>query len=479
MAPASSPSTNPLHPIPHPPRLPGLGNALSIDTTRPTQHLMELARSLGPIFWLDAFGRPIIVAASHALIDELCDESRFEKSVKGALRHLRDTAGDGLFTAYSSEPAWQKAHNILTPAFAARSMVSYHPFMLDIARQLVARWARLNPDDVIDVARDMTSVTLDTIGLAGFSYRFNSLYRETDHPFVAAMVRTLDGTMKTRGLPLESYLHAGRERQRKADIAALHGTVDRIIAERKGTSSAEACPRQDLLQFMLTRPDRVTGSTLDDTNIRAQAITFLVAGHETTSGLLSFALYFLLKYPDVLARARAEAEAAFGADARAWPPFRAVADLTYIKQVLKEALRLWPTAAIFAVTPLADTTVGGAYPTPKGSHIVCLVPSLHRDPSVWGNRADTFDPDRFAPAAEAALAANAYKPFGNGRRQCIGRQFALHEATLVLGLILQRFDLIDHTGYRLAIKETLTLKPDGFKIQVRPRPGFSADTLGQ
>jgi cytochrome P450 / NADPH-cytochrome P450 reductase len=468
------PAANPLHPIPHPRRLPGIGNALSVDTARPTQHLMDLARTLGPIFWLDAMGKPIIIAANHALIDELCDESRFEKSVKGPLRHLRDGAGDGLFTAYTNEANWQKAHNILTPAFAAKSMVSYH-------RQLVAKWARLNPDDDVDVARDMTSVTLDTIGLAGFSYRFNSFYRETDHPFIAAMVRTLDGTMKTRGLPLESYIQAGREKQRAADIALMHGTVDRIVAERKdaiATDASAACPRQDLLQFMLTRPDRVTGNTLDDHNIRYQAITFLIAGHETTSGLLAFALYFLIKHPDVLARARAEAEQAFGRDANAWPDFRAVNGLAYIKQVLKEALRLWPTAAVFAVTPTAETVIGGAYPMPKGAHIVCLVPSLHRDSAVWGDDATRFDPDRFTPESEAALPINAYKPFGNGKRQCIGRQFALHEAALILGLILQRFDLIDHTRYDLAIKETLTLKPDGFRIRVRARPGFDPDSLG-
>jgi cytochrome P450 / NADPH-cytochrome P450 reductase len=471
-------ANNPLHPIPHPPRLPGLGNALSIDSSRPTQHLMDMARTLGPIFWIDAMGKPIIVVASHALIDELSDETRFEKSVKGPLRTLRDGAGDGLFTAYPNEPNWQKAHNVLLPAFAAKSMVSYHPFMLDVARQLVAKWARLNPDDEIDVARDMTSVTLDTIGLAGFGYRFNSFYRETDHPFVAAMVRTLDATMKTRGLPLENIVQAGRQKQRATDVAYMHGVVDGIITERKeALNQPDACPRQDLMQFMLTRPDRATGTTLDAENIRYQAITFLIAGHETTSGLLSFALYFLLRDPEVLARARAEAEAAFSKDATAWPDFRAVSGLTYIKQVLKEALRLWPTAPIFGVTPKAATVIGGAYPMPKGAHVVALLPSLHRDTAVWGADADTFNPDRMTAEREAALPPNAYKPFGNGARQCIGRQFALHEAALILGLILQRFDLVDHTRYQLAIKETLTLKPDGFKVQVRNRAGFGAELL--
>jgi cytochrome P450 / NADPH-cytochrome P450 reductase len=473
---------NPLAPIPHPPRLPGVGNALSIDTTRPTQHLMEVARTLGPIFWLDILGKPIIVVSNHALVHELCDETRFEKSVKGVLRNLRAAAGDGLFTAYPREPNWQKAHNVLVPAFALRSMVSHHSFMLDIAQQLVVKWSRLNADDEINVARDMTSLTLDTIGLAGFGYRFNSFYRESDHPFVAAMVRSLDATMKTRGLPLEGWLNRGRDKQLGADITYMHGVVDRIVAERKTALAQSGCPhaltgaspeaaprpaqRNDLMNFMLTRPDRATGETLDDAQIRYQTITFLIAGHETTSGLLSFALYFLMRHPQVMARARAEAERVFGRDPATWPGYGEVNQLDYIKQVLKEALRLWPTAPAIAVTPVADTVIGGAYPMPKGAHVVLLLPSLHRDPEIWGPNAEAFNPDHFTPEAEAARPIHAYKAFGNGARQCIGRQFALHEAALVLGLILQRFDLHDHADYQLVIKETLTLKPDGFRIRV-------------
>jgi len=94
---------------------------------------------------------------------------------------------------------------------------------------------------------------------------------------------------------------------------------------------------------------------------------------------------------------------------------------------------------------------------------------LHRDPAVWGERAEVFDPDHFSREAERGRPANAYKPFGNGQRACIGRQFALQEAALVLGMVLQRFKLIDHTRYRLKLKETLTVKPEGFRIRVRRR----------
>lgn len=96
-----------------------------------------------------------------------------------------------------------------------------------------------------------------------------------------------------------------------------------------------------------------------------------------------------------------------------------------------------------------------------------LIPKLHRDQSVWGEDAEGFRPERFEQMD--SIPAHAYKPFGNGQRACIGMQFALHEATLVLGMILQYFDLEDHANYQLKIKESLTLKPDGFTIRVRPR----------
>jgi cytochrome P450/NADPH-cytochrome P450 reductase len=111
--------------------------------------------------------------------------------------------------------------------------------------------------------------------------------------------------------------------------------------------------------------------------------------------------------------------------------------------------------------------IGGQYKMKKSYQIVVLVSMLHRDPAVWGDQADVFDPERFSREAERARPVNAYKPFGNGQRACIGRQFALQEAALVLGMILQRFTLIDHTRYQLKIKESLTIKPDGFRIKLK------------
>jgi cytochrome P450/NADPH-cytochrome P450 reductase len=457
-------------PIPRPPAKPVVGNMLDLDPNAPVQSLMALARKMGPIFELAIMDKTFVVVSGFEIVDELCDERRFDKSVRGALGRVRDIAGDGLFTAYTSEPNWSRAHNILLPNFGDRAMQSYHPTMLDVADQMLDKWSRLNADDEIDVVHDMTALTLDTIGMCGFGYRFNSFYREQNHPFVDAMIDGLSIVMSERGYPFEDVVRRDRRRKLEADIAYINELVDRIIADRKiELAGRDDGPKRDLLDYMLAGVDRKSGERLEDVNIRYQIITFLIAGHETTSGMLSFTMYYLLQNPDVLAKAAAEVDRVFGTDLSVKPTVKQVNALGYVQQILKESLRMWPTAPAFSLLPYQDEVVAGKYFLRARSQITLLLPMLHRDPSVWGERADHFDPDNFSKEAEEARPHNAYKPFGNGQRACIGRQFAIQEATLVIGMILQRFKLIDHNRYQLKLKETLTIKPEGLKIKVRPR----------
>jgi cytochrome P450/NADPH-cytochrome P450 reductase len=461
-------SSNRLSPIPHPPTKPVVGNMLSLDSSAPVQNLARLAKELGPIFWLDMMGSPIVIVSGHDLVDELSDETRFDKAVRGPLRRVRAVAGDGLFTADTGEPNWSKAHNILLQPFGNRAMQSYHPSMVDIADQLVKKWERLNGDEEIDVVHDMTALTLDTIGLCGFDYRFNSFYRRDYHPFVESLVRSLETIMMIRGLPLENLWMQKRRRDLAADVAFMNKMVDEIVAERRKSADATE-DKKDMLGAMMTGVDRSTGEQLDDVNIRYQINTFLIAGHETTSGLLSCTLYALLKHPEVLKKAYEEVDRVLGPDIAAKPTYQQVTQLTYITQILKEALRLWPPAPAYGISPLQDETIGGKYKLKKNTFITVLVLALHRDPGVWGPNPDAFDPENFSREAEAARPVNAWKPFGNGQRACIGRGFAMHEAALAIGMILQRFRLVDVNRYQMQLKETLTIKPDGFKIKVRPR----------
>ena len=448
--------------LPQPKSYGPLGNLPLIDKEKPVQSFMKQARELGPIYQFHFPGRASTFVSSAELAAEICDETRFDKKIGPALQKVRAFGGDGLFTSGTEEPNWKKAHNILLPSFSQQAMKGYHEKMIDLASQLVQKWARLNPNEEIDVADDMTRLTLDTIGLCGFDYRFNSFYREDSHPFIEKMVRALDESMsQTQRLGIQDKLMVRSKQQFKEDIDYMFNLVDQLIAERKEAGDQG---EDDLLSHMLKGKDPETGESLDDENIRFQIITFLIAGHETTSGLLSFAIQFLLKHPEKLQKAYAEVDEVLG---DATPSFKQVKQLKYVRMILNEALRLWPTAPAFSVYAKEDTTLAGKYEVSEGEAFTLLVPELHRDTAVWGEDAESFRPERFEDMTQ--IPHHAYKPFGNGQRACIGQQFALHEAVLVLGMVLQHFELIDHTDYQLEVKETLTFKPDGLTMKVKPR----------
>ncbi|MFD8324258.1 cytochrome P450 [Streptomyces lydicus] len=440
-------------------------------TSTPIQQAMDLARIHGPVFKRKLGDRETLFVTSLDLVTEVADETRFAKGVSVVLENVREFAGDGLFTAYNDEPNWAKAHEVLMPAFALGSMRTYHPAMLKVARRVMANWDRRVADGTpAQVAEDMTRMTLDTIGLAGFGFDFESFSRgDSAHPFVEAMVRCLQWSGKKFARDPHAD-HSAEDAAFRADADYLASVVDEVIAARAASGETG---EDDLLGLMLGARAQgdgteASGPTLDLANIRNQVITFLIAGHETTSGALSFALHHLLKDPLALRMVQREADELWGDQADPDPSFEDIGRLPFTRQVLNEALRLWPTAAAFSRQAREDTLLGGRYPLKAGDLVTVLTPMLHRDP-VWGDNPELFDPSRFSPEAEAARSPHAYKPFGTGERACIGRQFALHEATMLLALLAHRYRLIDHGDYRLRIKETLTLKPEGFTFTLTAR----------
>ncbi|WP_432009756.1 cytochrome P450 [Streptomyces cucumeris] len=457
-----------LHRIPHPPRrLPLLGDVLGANPRTPLQDSMRIARRLGPVFRRRAFGREIVFVWGAELAADMSDETRFAKHVGLGVANLRPVVGDGLFTAYNHEPNWQLAHDILAPGFSRTAMEGYHRAMLDVAARLTDSWdLREKAGAAVDVPGDMTKLTLETIARTGFGHDFGSFERDRPHPFVSAMIGTLSHAQRRNVLPPGvAPLMRRAERRNTADMAYLNRTVDAIVAARR----ADGAPRghADLLDRMLEVAHPETGERLSAENIRRQVITFLVAGHETTSGALSFALHYLARHPDVLARAQREVDEVWGDTEE--PAYEQVAKARYLRRVLDESLRLWPTAPAYSREALQDTLLGGVHPMRRGAWALVLVAMLHRDPSAWGPDPEAFDPDRFAPQAVRARPAQVFKPFGTGARACIGRQFALHEATLVLGLLLRRYDLHPDPGYRLRVAERLTLMPQGLTLRLSRR----------
>ena len=442
--------------LPHPGRrLPLIGDVLSFDADTPSQSAMKLAQ-LGPVFEFRFLGARYVVAAGSDVVAELNDESRFCKHVGPDIEALRLLGGDGLFTAYNDEPNWQKAHDVLMPAFSQQSMRQYHAIMFDVADELTARW---DERQIVDVSADATRATLETIGRCAAGHPFGAFDSEDPHPFVEHMVAGLKGSDRVgvlRQTFLPRWFARRAERRVLVHAAAMHRIADEIVAERLREGPGR---HDDLLELMLQ-------SDLEPANIRYQLINFLVAGHETTSGALSFALYFLARHPEIADRARAEIAEVWGEQQR--PDFELIAKLRYVRRVFDEALRLHPTVPGYYRAARDDTLLAGVHPMRKGDWVLALTMTLHRDPR-WGDDPDAFDPDRFAPENVKARPAGLYKPFGTGPRSCIGRQFALHEAVLLLAVLLRRYELIPDPDYELQVAERLTLMPKDFHLTLRRR----------
>lgn len=446
--------------LPHPPRrVPLLGDVLSLQAGSSMQNAMGMAE-LGQVCEFRFLGARYVVAAGADAVADLNDETRFCKHVGPDIEALRVVGGDGLFTAYNDEPNWHKAHQLLLPAFSQAAMRRYHGVMFDVADELTDRWdQRADLGEAVDVSGDTTRVTLETIGRCAAEYSFRCFQDDAMHPFVAHMVSALLGADRL-GVLRETFLPAlfyrRYDRQVRSDAKYLHELADDIVANRRARPSDT---HEDLLQIMLE-------SDLDAANIRYQLINFLIAGHETTSGALSFALYFLSQHPDVFARARTEVDEVWGEDVR--PDFEKVAKLRYVRRVLDESLRLQPTVPAYYRAARRDTVLAGIHPMRKGDWALALISTLHRDPR-WGPDPDAFDPDRFAPEQMRARPGGLYKPFGTGERSCIGRQFALHEAVLMLGVLIRRYDMAADPEYSLRVQERLTMMPSGFRLELRRR----------
>ncbi len=472
-------STPILTEIPQPPRRIILGNLPELRRKpTPSESMADLVSEYGGICRLATPLGQLVIVGDPKLVEELCDEDRFDKVLGPGLLAVRGRIGDGLFTAWTHEKNWGLAHRILMPTFSLASMRAYVPDMVEMAQQLMATFERQSrAGRAIDIPAEMTKLTLDTIALCGFSYRFNSFSQEEQHPFVEAMVTVLTEQQNSVARPAAlNKVMIGAKRRVDSASKVMNDIVSEIIASRRQAGPLQG--REDLLEHMLHGVDKQSGESLPDENIRAQCLTFLVAGHETTSGLLSFATYYLMKNPQLAAKAQAEVDRVLGTDLSAAPTYEQIHSLTYVQQILEETLRLWPTAPAFTRGPKSESgeVLGGKYFIPHGTGCMVALLAVQRDKSVWGADADEFNPDRFSPEAKEARPVSAYFPFGTGARACIGRQFAMQEAKLVMGMLLQRFDLVDSENYQLRVKQSLTLKPDGYFMQLRPRPARTASS---
>lgn len=368
------------------------------------------------------------------------------------------------------------AHRVLVPAFGPLSIRNMFDEMHDIASQLVMKWARHGSSYVIPVTDEFTRLTLDTLALCAMDYRFNSFYHEGLHPFVDAMTQFLtESGRRAQRLqnPIAQAFYRKEQMQYDHDIELMRKTSDEVVRYRREHPN----DRNDLLNAMIKKKDPKTGENLSDQSITDNMITFLVAGHETTSGLLSFVFYYLLKNPTAYQRAQQEVDDVIGAGV---VTVDHLSKLPYITAILRETLRLNPTAIAITLQPLKDDTIGGKYRVAKGQQISVLLPQVHRDPAVYGDDAEEWRPERMLDESFNKLPPNSWKPFGNGVRACIGRPFAWQEALLVVAMLLQNFNFaMEDPQYQLQIKQTLTIKPKGFYMRATLRNNVSPTKLEQ
>ncbi|KAJ6631867.1 cytochrome P450 [Mycena sp. CBHHK59/15] len=451
-------------PIPQPPTIPFIGNVTSLDREVPLRSYRLLAKKYGEIYQLNILGTTIVCINSYALGNEVCDESRFQKHVAGGLLQVRHLVGDALFTAFNDEPNWGVAHRLLMPAFGTIAIRGMLEGMREISDQLILKWERFGPEAKIDPSEDFTRVAFDAIAFCTMSYRMNSFYTETQPPFAAAMGDFLAESDLRASRPRVLQALVGFTAKFEQDIKTMRDLSDHIVAERK----AHPIDKKDVLNTMLYSRDPQTGQGISDESIAQNLITFLIAGHETSSGMMTFMVYHLLRNPEAMRKLRAEVDEVLGDRPVQYEDF---AKMPYLTAVMRETLRVSATAPKRGTTPLKDTTLGGGkYAVKAGTTILSQVWEIHRDPLIWGDDAEEFRPERMLDGKFEALPPNAWQPFGFGMRACIGRAFAWQEVSLVITSVIQRFDLsfVD-PSYRLDIRQTLTVKPKGLKIYAHPR----------
>jgi cytochrome P450 len=361
---------------------------------------------------------------------------------------------------------WRRQRRLLAPLFTPRAVAGYKPAIAQSAQWLVERWSRQRPQRVIDVASEFSRVTLDvlerTIFPQGLGRDPSQFIHAVTHYFEAAgRVDPLDLLRLPEWLP-----RLGRARAKPA-LAFFGDAVQAMIDKQRAALAADATPsdQPNLLSALLCAADSETGAGLSEEEIRANILTFIGAGHETTANALTWTAYLLGTHPQWRARAQAEADALLAHSNEPSPE-----DAPILRAVLEESMRLYPPAATLTRDAIAADVICGQR-IRAGTRMVVSPWLVQRHKKLWTD-ADLFDPSRFLPGAREKIDRFAFLPFGAGPRICIGMGFAMQEAVILLAHILHSFQLDPLPGHRPQPVQRVTLRPAGgmpMVLNIRPR----------
>lgn len=375
---------------------------------------------------------------------------------------LKLVLGQGLVTSEGEH--WRKQRKLAQPAFHRDRLAGFAEIMARATAGFVEQWASKD-GQVVDVHEEMVRLTFLIVGLTLFSV---DLGGEADRvgPLVADAVRYAnDYAMALIRIP--PWVPTAKNRHFRRIKGSLDKLVYRMIQERR--EAGASATQDDLLAMLMSATDADSGAAMSDEELRDEAMTIVLAGHETTANLLAFTWHLLSLHPDVARRVRAEAIEVLGDRA---PGVSDLPRLELTTRVLQEVMRIYPPAWGFERQAIEADQAGG-YRIEKGTIVGILPYVLHRNPRHWPNP-ESFDPDRFLPERSAERPRYAYLPFGGGPRQCIGNAFAMMEAQIVLAMIARRYRLENVAGHPFALDPTVTLRPrHGIRATIRAEPPAS------
>jgi cytochrome P450 len=414
--------------------------------------LTHCAREYGDFVSLRFGPRRIILVSDPAAIEQVLVTDNHNYIKHFALRFNPIVLGKGLLT--SEGDFWLRQRRMIQPAFQRQRIAGYGDVMVDYAQRMLEGW---QPGQAVDVQTEMMALTLRIAAKVMFDADVTGEARavgEALHVAMDCFTARFNAT-----IPLPSNWPTPRNLRLWKAARRLDEIIYGFIKQRQSS----AVPRDDLLSRLL-RAREEDGSRMTDQQVRDEAMTLFLAGHETTALTLAWTWYVLATNPAEEEKLVAEVRSVLGDR----PP--TVADLPrlqHTERIIQEAMRLYPPAYIFGREALTDTMVGD-YPVPRGRTILMSQWVVHRDPRFWP-RADEFVPDRWIDGP-AGLPKYAYFPFGGGPRLCIGNTFAMMETVLVLAAIAQRYRFTLVEGHPVVPWPTFTLRPqNGIKAVLARR----------
>ncbi len=445
---------NPSRKIPPGPRgKPIIGNLR--DFRRDILGLLETsARAYGEIVHFHVGPREIFLLNDPYYIQHVLQTNSRNYRKGRALVRTKILLGEGLLT--SEGDLWLRQRRLIQPAFHRKRIAALGEMMTDCTLDMMAHW---QPHQSRDVAEEMMGLTLDIVCKALFSTNISEQERATVKEAMDVALKF--GVTNATRPPFMEKLPTRENHAAKKAIRQLDRIVYRIIQERHQHPQAD--DMSDLLTMLMTATDADTGEAMNDHQLRDEVMTLFLAGHETTANALAWTWYLLSENPAVAEQLYAELDSILNGRL---PTMDDLPNLPYTQAILQESMRLYPPAWVISRQAVGEDEIGG-YPIPIGSAVIVSPYVMHRNPIYWENP-ERFDPMRFLnPQWRPHF---SYFPFGGGARQCIGMNFAMMEAQLVLATVAQSYRLKLVEGTKVVPEALITLRPrNGVPVVIEPR----------